>query len=177
MYMGITRVSNLAITFGIMVGIWKLQNQLKYFGYLFHNRRYEFNLSKYILAGPHLLGDFFRTDIWSPCARCRYVCMYLVGGLTKLPAGWPTRVARWFIFIPKMPIMVYLGRPVEWKSLVFFMTIWYLFWYFYCHLSFLWPFWYIFPISVCKIWQPCDQRSCRNTHTCIGLPGYLCTYV
>jgi hypothetical protein len=35
------------------------------------------------------------------------------------------RVARWFIFVPKIPIWVYIfRRALEWKMLVHFMTFW-----------------------------------------------------
>jgi hypothetical protein len=34
------------------------------------------------------------------------------------------RVARWFIFIPKNPDLGRFWRALEWKMLVYFMTIW-----------------------------------------------------
>jgi hypothetical protein len=33
------------------------------------------------------------------------------------------RVARWFIFIPKIPIWINYWRALEWKVFVYFMTI------------------------------------------------------
>jgi hypothetical protein len=38
------------------------------------------------------------------------------------------RVARWFIFKPKIPIWVKIWRALAWKTLLYFMTIWNIFW-------------------------------------------------
>jgi hypothetical protein len=74
--------------------------------------------------------------------------------------GEPDRVARWYIFIPKIPIWVYFGGPwigkcwhillpfgIFYGHLVYFMTIWYILWLF--GIYFL-----SFGSCTKKIWQP-----------------------
>jgi hypothetical protein len=63
-----------------------------------------------------------------------------------------TRVARVFISIPKMPILVYFLMHWDRRCLVYFVTNWYFncnIGIFYGHLVFLLPFWHIFSILVC----------------------------
>jgi hypothetical protein len=64
------------------------------------------------------------------------------------------RVARWFLFKPKIPILVHFGRPLEWKLLVYFMpnwnitAIWYILWSFGDFVG----IWNIFP-RFGTLWQ------------------------
>jgi hypothetical protein len=44
----------------------------------------------------------------------------------RIPAKRATGVARWFICKSKIPNLVYHGRPLEWKILVYFTAIWYI---------------------------------------------------
>jgi hypothetical protein len=77
-----------------------------------------------------------------------------------------SRVARWFIFQPKIPIWVNFERPyIDWKMLIYSMAIWNIYrhlWYFMIILNILCSFgrfsrfWYQVPI---KIWQPCHGRA------------------
>jgi hypothetical protein len=64
---------------------------------------------------------------------------------------WP-RVARWFVFRPKIPIRVNFGGPnIDWKMLIYFMAIWNILWpfvIFYDHLVHFVFIWYIFPFLV-----------------------------
>jgi hypothetical protein len=46
-----------------------------------------------------------------------------------------SRVARWYIFKPKIPIWV--NRVLQWKILVYYMSIWYSFWLFGIVLGYL----------------------------------------
>jgi hypothetical protein len=48
------------------------------------------------------------------------------------------RVARWFIFIPKNPNLDIFWRALEWKMLVYFMLVCWIFGIFYNDLVFLW---------------------------------------
>jgi hypothetical protein len=64
------------------------------------------------------------------------------------------RVARWFVFKPKIPNLDKFWRVLQWKILVYFMTIWSILRpleIFYGHLVYFSPFWYFVPR---KIWQP-----------------------
>jgi hypothetical protein len=40
------------------------------------------------------------------------------------PGVNPTRVARWYLFKPKIPIWVKIGRALEWKMFAYFMANW-----------------------------------------------------
>jgi hypothetical protein len=80
--------------------------------------------------------------------------------LTKKRLGF--RVARWFIFKPKIPIWVHFGGPWKGKCFIFFdhleyfMAIWYYLWQIgiVCgHLVYICPFGTFEPR---KIWQPCS---------------------
>jgi hypothetical protein len=69
------------------------------------------------------------------------------GNFFQLIFGTGGRVARWFIFKPKIPIWVNFGRALAWKILIIFLTIWYIlqtFGIFYDHLVHFVFFWYIF---------------------------------
>jgi hypothetical protein len=58
------------------------------------------------------------------------------------------RVARWYIFIPKIPILGKFLMALEWKMLVYFMHIWNILRAFgicYGHLVILWQFCIYFP--------------------------------
>jgi hypothetical protein len=93
-----------------------------------------------------------------------------------LPLG--IRVARWFIFKPKIPIWVKFWRVLQWKMLVFFCHLVYFalirsvllpFGLHYFHLVYLTFIWYIswsfgilFPfrcVAPRKIWQPCSASQ------------------
>jgi hypothetical protein len=90
-----------------------------------------------------------------------------------------TRVARWYIFKPKIPNWVNL----QWNILVYFMAIWSIFQPFgilYSTLVFLWsfgissPFWYVVPR---KIWQPCwlQKRQRIEAFGMLNFYGFLMT--
>jgi hypothetical protein len=77
--------------------------------------------------------------------------------------SWQSRVARWFIFKPKIPNWVNVGGSCHgrfWYILgsfgkftghfVYFKAIWNILW----PIGILSPFWYIVPR---KIWQLCSQ--------------------
>jgi hypothetical protein len=84
-----------------------------------------------------------------------------------------TRVARWHIFKPKIPIWVnFGGSNIQLKMLEYFVAIWSILWPFGLFVaiwSILWPFgifysylvyvffqfWYVVPR---KIWQPCFKH-------------------
>jgi hypothetical protein len=83
----------------------------------------------------------------------------VVSATFALPALLSIRVARWFIFKPKIPILGscygrywYIIFPFGQISgyLVYFMALWYILWSF----GIFSPFWYIVER---KIWQPCFQ--------------------
>jgi hypothetical protein len=71
-----------------------------------------------------------------------------------------TRVARWYIFRPKIPIWVKLGGGFEKKMLLYYMAIWNILWQFdmkYGHLVFFVVIWYFSPVWYFEpriIWQP-----------------------
>jgi hypothetical protein len=60
------------------------------------------------------------------------------------PASFSARVARWFLFKPKIPIWANFGGPyIDWKMLVYFMVIRDISWPFsicYGNLVMLWSF-------------------------------------
>jgi hypothetical protein len=83
-----------------------------------------------------------------------------------------TRVASLYIFVPKIPIWVNFGGPLNGKNvgvfmyahLEYIMAIWYILWsfgVFYGHLVYfmviciLWKFWYIFP----RFGKMCPEKS------------------
>jgi hypothetical protein len=67
-------------------------------------------------------------DEWSICTsriRSYFNAYKLEKGCSHFFRRKPFRVARWFIFIPKIPIWVHvLWRALEWRMLVYFMTSW-----------------------------------------------------
>jgi hypothetical protein len=76
--------------------------------------------------------------------------------------GIVAKVARWYIFIPKIPILVYIfWKAWGWKIFVYLMAIWYFYyyfgifmaiWYFYGHLTKFCFF------AQRNIWQPRSSR-------------------
>jgi hypothetical protein len=69
-------------------------------------------------------------------------------------------VARWFVFVPKIPIWVYYGGPLELKMLVYFMTFRNILrplGLFHFRLVQFVVIWYIFPVLVCL-----DQEKSGN---------------
>jgi hypothetical protein len=63
----------------------------------------------------------------------------------------PSRVARWFIFVPKIPIWVNFRRALHWKMFIYFKTVWsyfQTFGIFYDHLVHFVFIGYIFPVLV-----------------------------
>jgi hypothetical protein len=70
-----------------------------------------------------------------------------------------TGVARWFVFIPKIPIRVYCGAPWEGKMLVYFMTIWNILWQFGIVCGNLVYFFCFGMFVPRKIWQPWYLRE------------------
>jgi hypothetical protein len=89
--------------------------------------------------------------------------------------GWGmlgARVARWFVFKPKIPILFIFWRALDWKKLVYFVVIW-------NNLQsigicILWPFgnvaiiWYIFP----HFGTVCQEKS-GNPARCAKEKGLL----
>jgi hypothetical protein len=71
------------------------------------------------------------------------------------------RVARWYIFKPKIPIWVYFWRALEWKILIYFKDIWNIlrpFGIFYGHLVTLVYFYLFWCIILEKSGNPdCDK--------------------
>jgi hypothetical protein len=74
-----------------------------------------------------------------------------------------TRVARWYIFRPKIPIVVCIfWKTLEWKILIYFMDLWY---FLSCLLNciavcYFLPFWYVVRIIIWQPWhEPTAQRS------------------
>jgi hypothetical protein len=78
-----------------------------------------------------------------------------------------SRVARWLLFEPKIPVLVNFGWSCNGRCwyilwpfgqfsghLAQFMTIWYIF----PRFGTFYPLWYVVPR---KIWQPCFQASCN----------------
>jgi hypothetical protein len=76
------------------------------------------------------------------------------------------RVARWFVFKPKIQIWVKFGGSCNWRCwyilwtlgpfyglLLYFCDIWYIV---RGNLVYIFPFWYFVPR---KIWQPCPASS------------------
>jgi hypothetical protein len=101
-----------------------------------------------------LFGPFFHKLIWSPCTELALA--YVKGKILV-----SSRVARWFVFSQKIPNFGKFWRVLQWKILVYFMTIWSIFgpleifyghFGIFCgHLVYCPPFWYFVPR---KIWQP-----------------------
>jgi hypothetical protein len=95
-----------------------------------------------------------------------------------------SRVARWFVFKPKIPIWVSFVGSCNGKSWYilwsfglfyghckYFMNIWYILWsfgVFYGHLVYFSPFWYFVQR---KIWQPCWRvKSNLGSYVSFSLP-------
>jgi hypothetical protein len=108
----------------------------------------------------YILGDFSKISIRSPCARpflsvCKRGCSFdgsehaaIDHARSKSVGHSKTRVARWFVFKPKIPILGKFWRVLLWKILVYFVTIWsilMLLEIFYGHLVNFVVIWYIFP--------------------------------
>jgi hypothetical protein len=64
-------------------------------------------------------------------------------------------------FQTKNPHLGKFWRVFQWEMLVYFIAVWSILraigifvanWYFYCHLVYFFPFWYV---EERKIWQPC----------------------
>jgi hypothetical protein len=89
-----------------------------------------------------------------------------------------TRVARWFVFKPKVPVLGKFGRVLQWKILVDFMTIWsmlLLLEIFYGHFVYFVFIWYILPrfwyFEPRKIWQPWYvHKQLRFVHNLFDQP-------
>jgi hypothetical protein len=106
-------------------------------------------------------GRFFRKPIWSPWLR---LCKLDVIALSS-------RVARWHIFKPKIPIWVNFGGSSNGRG-------WYILWpYFrpfglFCgHLVHFMVIWYIFLfwyVVLRKIWHPCCQAGAWPCRACLG---------
>jgi hypothetical protein len=83
-----------------------------------------------------------------------------------------SRVARWYIFRPKIVIWINFGGPCNGRCyyillvyglLIHFMTIWYVLW----QIGVFSPCWYIVPR---KIWQPWffrENKFCRFVLPCL----------
>jgi hypothetical protein len=86
------------------------------------------------------------------------------------------RVARWYIFKPKISIWVNFWKVLRWKMIVYFVAIRSIFlhlvyfiaiWYIYVHLVYFVIIWYhlgsfgifspLWYVESRKIWQPCAQ--------------------
>jgi hypothetical protein len=74
----------------------------------------------------------------------KYLCL-----AHSLLSQFTIRVARWFLFRPKIPIWVYFGGP--WNGKFWYICIFWSFGIFYDHWVYFWAFvnsvviWYIFP--------------------------------
>jgi hypothetical protein len=65
----------------------------------------------------HILGIFYKL-VWSPWqgeAACMFQCQLFAEN---------TRVARWFVFKQKIPILGKFWRALESKMLIYFIAIW-----------------------------------------------------
>jgi hypothetical protein len=100
--------------------------------------------------------------IWQPWQHSKATCAAFF--------KFNGRVARWYIFKPKIPIWVNIGGPWNGKCwyilwlygildshLEYLTDIWYILWPFgtFCNnLVYVFPFWYVVPR---QIWQPCSE--------------------
>jgi hypothetical protein len=105
----------------------------------------------------------------------------LISSLNQLSAHCHSvvcRVARWFIFKPKIPVWVNFGVPyIDWKMFIYLMVIWtfgifydHLVCTFCSHLVHFFRFWY--HVGTKKIWQPwlyVRNVRHRNFANCVTL--------